>query len=79
MTADERTQLVEAVADQVVELARARNLPPDEILADMRKHLLVQRFRNFVSRNQAMVERQSWEQSDVAAWIESDRLEQRGR
>lgn len=79
MTAEERTTLIEAVANQVTEVARSQNRKPEEVLEDMRKHLLVQRFRGFVSRNRGQAEANGWSESDVPGWIEEDRREQRKR
>ena len=79
MTAEERTTLIEAVADQVTEVARSQNRKPEEVLEDMRKHLLVQRFRGFVSRNRGQAEANGWSESDVPGWVEEDRREQHSR
>lgn len=73
MTAEQRATLVEALINQVSELAQTQNRSPEEILADMHRHLLIQRFRGFVSRNQAKSEKEGWKESDVLRWIEEDR------
>jgi hypothetical protein len=79
MTAEERLTLLEAVTDQVEEIARVQNRKLEEVLKEMRKHLLMQRFRGFVSRNRAQAQSNGWSESDVPAWIDEDRNEQRSR
>jgi hypothetical protein len=79
VTAEERSTLVKAIADQVDEVARAQNREPAEVLEEMRKQLLIQRFRHFVSINRAQAEANGWSESDVSSWVDEDRREQRSR
>jgi hypothetical protein len=41
------------------------------------RRLLAQRFRRFVSRNRAQASSNGWNKTDVPAWIDEDRKEQR--
>jgi hypothetical protein len=79
MTAEERSTLLEAITDQIEEIARVQNRNPEEVLKEMSKHLLVERFQGFVSRNRAQARLNGWSESDVPEWIEEDRNEQRSR
>ena len=63
----------------MTEIARGQNRKPEEVLDEIRRHLPVQRFRGFVSRDPGQAEASGWSEFDVPGWIEEDRREQRKR
>ncbi len=69
-------QLIQAVVDQVIVLAGKQGRTAEEVLEEMRRYLLRQRFRSFVARNRANAEAENYNPSDVEQWVEEDR--QRG-
>ncbi len=71
-------QLIQAVAEQVAVVAAKEGRTPEEVLDDMRRYLLKQRFRSFVAYNRAEAEAKGYKPSDVEEWIAEDRRQQRG-
>jgi hypothetical protein len=70
---------IEALAQTIAGIAEKQGRTYEETLADMEKIALVQRFRNFVVRNQAEAEAKGYKPSDVQSWVEEDRRDRRGR